>query len=259
MGQRRGHGSAVWEFNGARWVPLEIAEELAQARDQARREVHALREELRRVSAPGADEVQAALAEAEQSLMAGAERVAAAEEALAEARAEGELNARALAQAKAQAAEAKAQAAAARKASAGNNVETWREHIRRLEADLANVRRRTQEEIEQARRAEKVAGLGRLAEVLDAVSQAVAASPDPDSPFHAGNVSLKAMVQTAIQRAGATAFGAVGEPFDPLLHEAIAVVPAGGAPGTVLDVVQVGLQLADGALVRPARVVVVAE
>ena len=53
-----------------------------------------------------------------------------------------------------------------------------------------------------------------------------------------------------------TTVDALGEAFDPSVHEAIAQAPDGNVvPNTVIDVLQKGYQLRDR-LVRPARVVV---
>ena len=53
-----------------------------------------------------------------------------------------------------------------------------------------------------------------------------------------------------------TEIEALGKPFDPSLHEAMAQVESGAVPpNTVIDVLQKGFQLRDR-LVRPSRVIV---
>jgi molecular chaperone GrpE len=48
----------------------------------------------------------------------------------------------------------------------------------------------------------------------------------------------------------------VGEQFDPELHEAVAVVPAGGLrPGTIAEIARSGYS-GDGRVLRPAQVAV---
>ena len=60
----------------------------------------------------------------------------------------------------------------------------------------------------------------------------------------------------ALGRVGIQAFSPEGEPFDPNEHEAMAQQPAEGAEsGTVLEVYQRGYRI-NGAVLRPARVVV---
>ena len=60
----------------------------------------------------------------------------------------------------------------------------------------------------------------------------------------------------ALERAGIQRFSPAGEPFDPNEHEAMAQQPSEDAEsGTVLEVYQQGYRI-DGAVLRPARVVV---
>ena len=62
----------------------------------------------------------------------------------------------------------------------------------------------------------------------------------------------------ALARVGIQPFSPQGEPFDPVEHEAMASQPIEGTePGTVAEVYQQGYRL-NGAVLRPARVVVAA-
>jgi molecular chaperone GrpE len=62
-----------------------------------------------------------------------------------------------------------------------------------------------------------------------------------------------------LERFGITEIDPEGEPFDPELHEAMTMQPSEDAePGSVLTVIQKGYVL-NGRLLRPARVIVVAE
>jgi molecular chaperone GrpE len=61
---------------------------------------------------------------------------------------------------------------------------------------------------------------------------------------------------TALAKHGVTPVDALGKPFDPALHEALAQVPDESvAPNTVVQELQKGYQLRDR-LLRPTRVVV---
>lgn len=124
--------------------------------------------------------------------------------------------------------------------------------VARLVADLANVRRHRDEAIERARREEKVAGLLALAEVQDDLERSLAAMPERRGPWFDGHEAIRSKVRSMIHRAGARPVGVAGELFDPRIHEAVGVVP--GEDGRVAEVEQVGFQLDDGTLVRPARV-----
>jgi molecular chaperone GrpE len=62
-----------------------------------------------------------------------------------------------------------------------------------------------------------------------------------------------------MERFGVKELDPEGEPFDPQLHEAMTTQPSSDMqPGSVLSVFQKGYTL-NGRLLRPARVVVVAE
>jgi molecular chaperone GrpE len=61
-----------------------------------------------------------------------------------------------------------------------------------------------------------------------------------------------------LEKEGATAIAAEGQPFDPKWHEAVATVPRNGGevePGTVVRVMEPGYRINDQ-LLRPAKVVV---
>jgi molecular chaperone GrpE len=63
-------------------------------------------------------------------------------------------------------------------------------------------------------------------------------------------------LQAALARVGIQAFSPGGEVFDPNEHEAMAQLPSDGAEsGTVIEVYQSGYRI-NGAVLRPARVVV---
>ncbi len=69
-----------------------------------------------------------------------------------------------------------------------------------------------------------------------------------------GIIAMK--LRTAFTKFGLTQFGAVGDPFDPALHEALFQQPTPGAESeTVLDVVEYGYRFGDR-VVRPAKVAV---
>jgi molecular chaperone GrpE len=71
-------------------------------------------------------------------------------------------------------------------------------------------------------------------------------------------LSLKLFMDT-LGRNGVNTVDPLGEPFNPSLHEALAVVPNENAePNSVMEVIQKGFTLNDR-LVRAAKVVVVKE
>ncbi len=125
--------------------------------------------------------------------------------------------------------------------------------LKRLQAEYANYRRRTEEqrqiEIERARGA-AVKG---LLPVLDDLDRAAAHGDlEEGSPFAA----IAEKVRGVAERLGVTAYGTAGEAFDPQQHEAIFQQPIPGTEvPTILEVVEVGYRLGSVEL-RPAKVVV---
>ena len=125
--------------------------------------------------------------------------------------------------------------------------------LKRLQAEYANYRRRTEEqrqiEIDRAK-GEAVKG---LIPVLDDLDRASAHGDlEEGTPFAIVGEKLRSVVE----RLGVVAYGAKGEEFDPQQHEAIFQQPTPGATSTtILEVVEVGYRLGDVEL-RPAKVVV---
>jgi len=125
--------------------------------------------------------------------------------------------------------------------------------LKRLTAEYANYRRRTEEQrhVEIARaKGEAAKGLLPVLDDLDRAQQH--GDLVEGSPFFV----IAEKVRTVVERLGVTAYGAKGDAFDPQQHEAIFQQPTPGATSsTVLDVVEVGYRLGDVEL-RPAKVVV---
>ena len=135
----------------------------------------------------------------------------------------------------------------------------------RTQADFENYRKRMARENAAAKDRGVAQVAKELLPALDHLEHALkAASGDPEttSSSGAGDDVIKGFVLVrdelvaALGRAGIEAFSPQGEPFDPNEHEAMAAQPSEGAePGTVIEVYQQGYRL-NGAVLRPARVVV---
>jgi len=135
----------------------------------------------------------------------------------------------------------------------------YRDRWLRAEAELQNVRRRLQREREDAVRASEDRVLLDLIDLLDDLERALAAlAPGQAEDAWAQGVALTAQrMRDTLARYGVTPVAAVGERFDPLVHDALLEIPApeGVAPGHVAQEVQRGYRRGERAL-RPARVVV---
>ncbi|MBB4071068.1 nucleotide exchange factor GrpE [Canibacter oris] len=151
------------------------------------------------------------------------------------------------------AAEPAADGAADSAAGDSAQANVYLEDLRRLTAEYANYRKRTEEnaELEKQRAAARV--ITPLLAILDDFERA---AKHGDLPEGSAVAAIAQKLQDTLSRQGLEKFGAVGEEFDPQIHEAIAQVPAPGAePNTVLDVVEYGYRL--GAVeLRPAKVAV---
>jgi len=132
------------------------------------------------------------------------------------------------------------------------------QQLQRQLADAANMRRRHQKELDDNKR-RVVEGLAQeLLPVLDSFDQALAAVGDAAARkgLVEGVRMTRMLLASALERHGLQEIPAVGKPFDPSLHEAVAVEPAPDvAEGQIVRVLQTGYQLGDR-VVRHSRVVV---
>ncbi|MFJ6651904.1 nucleotide exchange factor GrpE [Microbacterium sp. NPDC091313] len=125
--------------------------------------------------------------------------------------------------------------------------------LKRLQAEYANYRRRTEEQREREIERAKGEAVKGLLPVLDDLDRAVKHGDlEAGSPFAAIGDKVRAVAE----RLGVVSYGTAGEPFDPQQHEAIFQAPTPGVTEpTVLEVVEVGYRLGSVEL-RPAKVVV---
>ena len=125
--------------------------------------------------------------------------------------------------------------------------------LKRVQAEYANYRRRTEEqrEVEVARAKGAVAkGLLPVLDDLDRAEQ------HGDLAEGTAFSTIAQKLRSTLERFGLVSFGEKGESFDPQVHEAIAQVPVPGTEqDTVLDVIERGYRLGDVEL-RPAKVAV---
>ena len=125
--------------------------------------------------------------------------------------------------------------------------------LKRLQAEYANYRRRTEEQREAEIDRAKGAVAKGLLPVLDDLDRAEKHGDLAEgSPLAVIADKLRAVVS----RMGVESYGAAGEAFDPQHHEAIFQAPTPGTEvPTILEVVEVGYRLGASEL-RPAKVVV---
>ena len=127
-------------------------------------------------------------------------------------------------------------------------------------AETQNVRRRLEQELQQAT-SYAAAGFARdmlaIKDHLDRALAAVGADLRADktaSQFLAGIEATSRELDSVFQRHGVTRVKSVGEPLDPHRHQAMMEIPSGDAePGTIVEEMQPGYTMKDR-LLRPALV-----
>jgi molecular chaperone GrpE len=135
-------------------------------------------------------------------------------------------------------------------------AERLQDRLRRLQAEFENSKKRVARERADFLKFATEELLLKFLPVLDNLERAVASTPTegPCAPFREGVDMTARLFRTTLERAGVTPVTAVGEPFDPSRHQAVAHVEAPGVPeNQVVEEVQKGYLL-EGRVLRPAMV-----
>jgi molecular chaperone GrpE len=143
-------------------------------------------------------------------------------------------------------------------AAAQAQLQEAREAQLRALAEMENVRKRAQRDVESAHRFAVERFAADMIEVRDTLELGLAAAgAAPEAArFVEGSQATLRLVDKAFERAGIAVMDPLGQSFNPELHEAIMAQPTADHPaGSVLAVVQKGFTL-NGRLLRPARVVI---
>ncbi len=132
--------------------------------------------------------------------------------------------------------------------------------VLRLQAELENLRKRNQRELENAHKYALEKFVRELLPVKDSLEMGLAAAAEGAdesiAKLQEGTELTLKMLQTVLEKFGVEEIDPEGQPFDPELHQAMSAVPSEDAePNTVLSVMQKGYLLNDR-LIRPAMVVV---
>lgn len=137
--------------------------------------------------------------------------------------------------------------------------ENWEKYLRAA-AELENVRKRAARDVDNARKFALDRFASELLTVRDSLEMGLAAGDDADvESLRQGKEATLKLLAAVMERFGIEELDPLGEPFDPAVHEAMTVQPSDAMePGSVLTVFQKGYAL-NGRLLRPARVVVVAD
>ena len=139
-------------------------------------------------------------------------------------------------------------------------VEKYKDIALRAEAEMQNLRRRAERDVQNAHKYGIERLLQNLLPVLDSLEKAVevseAAASDDDDPQLEGIRLCSKLFVDVLTREGVEALDPLGEPFDPNLHEALSMIENPDLePNSVMTVIQKGYRLNER-LVRPAKVMV---
>lgn len=136
--------------------------------------------------------------------------------------------------------------------------ENW-DLLLRARAELENQRRRQAAELEKAHKYALDGFVRELLQVRDSLELGHGAAQEPDvdlGKLREGTELTLKLLSDVMAKFGVEAVEAMGEPFDPELHQAMTLQPRSDlAPNTVVAVWQKGYIL-NGRLIRPALVVV---
>jgi molecular chaperone GrpE len=133
------------------------------------------------------------------------------------------------------------------------------DQVLRIQAEMQNVRRRTERDVENAHKYALDKFTADLLPVVDNLERAIATidvTADAQKDVATGlELTLKTFTDVLL-RFKVEVVDPAGQPFDADLHQAVSMVPNPDLePNTVMDVFQKGYTL-NGRLVRPAMVVV---
>ena len=138
-------------------------------------------------------------------------------------------------------------------------VEKFKDMAIRAEAEMQNVRRRAERDVENAHKFGLERILTNLLPVIDGLEKALESAPTEADPVIDGVRLTFKLVQNVLEKESVEVIDPLGEPFNPNEHEAISVVENPDMePNSVCLVIQKGYKL-NQRLVRPAMVMVTKE
>ncbi|HRT29505.1 MAG TPA: nucleotide exchange factor GrpE [Kiritimatiellia bacterium] len=140
--------------------------------------------------------------------------------------------------------------------SGNEELLTLKDRYTRLMADFDNFRKRQIREREEWVKRANEDLLSDLLPVVDHLELALAQAEDPDSPFVVGVKMVYDQFLTLLDRYDMVPLDALGEPFDPTYHEALAQASSETVPADIVMEQYRRGWLLKGRLLRPAQVIV---
>lgn len=151
-------------------------------------------------------------------------------------------------------------------AGAGNDLDAvtaerdqFKDKWTRALADHENYRRRVQKDAEDERKYGAASLIRTVLPAIDNLVRAIEAAKKPEAQMNdlaQGVEMVHQQFEKILVGLGAQPIPAVGEPFDPNLHEALTQIPSASYPPmTVVQEIERGYKLHDR-VIRPAKVIV---
>jgi molecular chaperone GrpE len=129
--------------------------------------------------------------------------------------------------------------------------------LKRMAADFANYRKRTDAERVDFAKFAKADLIAKLLDVLDGYDRALSTVPEElkGQPWVEGMWLVERKLRTVLESEGLEPIDSLGTPFDPYLHQAVAHIESDEPEGTVIEEHQKAYRLHDR-VIRPALVTV---
>lgn len=144
--------------------------------------------------------------------------------------------------------------------AAEQEAERARDDLLRVQAEMQNLRRRSEQDVEKAHKYGQEKFAGELLSVIDNLERALDAATDHDDErvraiYDGVDLTLKSF-KDLFDKFNIQTIDPLGEPFDPLEHQAMSTQENGEVePNTVTAVMQKGYKLHER-VIRPAMVMV---
>lgn len=144
-------------------------------------------------------------------------------------------------------------------AAAQSTVSDQKDSVIRAKAEVDNIRRRSAQDVEKARKFALEKFAGELLPVVDNLERAIASVDKEDESQKAMLEGVELTLQSflsTLEKFDVKAIDPQDQPFNPELHQAMSLQEVPGvAANTVIAVMQKGYEL-NGRLIRPAMVMV---
>jgi molecular chaperone GrpE len=142
---------------------------------------------------------------------------------------------------------------------AATERDAFRDQLLRTRADFDNYRKRVERDRAQMIARASEDALRDILPIIDDLERALAADADTSDSFHQGVQMIYKQMLDLLARRGLEPIDAIGQDFDPNIHEAVAYEPAAGRrEGEIIGELRKGYRIGDR-LVRPSMVRVAQE